>query len=610
MRARSRGRRDRSGRAARAEGQGGARARVPARLGPRGARAPPRDPVRRPGSGVRGAADKRGSASRTSERCELVTVVGDAGVGKSRLAAELLSSVDGDESSRGRCLPYGEGITYWPVVEVIKQLDVVAQRSGGRRPPLRSLLGETDEATSAEEIAWAFRKLLEQQRAPLVCLFDDIQWAEDTFLDLARARRPARDRRTDPAALPRPARADRAPPRMARHAPARDAVRGGGRRPDPDRPRRRSPRADRARRGRQPAVRRPRWWPMAAQSEGRGRRPSDASGAARGAPRPARERGALRARARRGRGRDLPPRRRPGALRTAARSRRAWPRSCARTSIRPDLAQVPGDDAFRFRHLLIRDSGLQRRAQVDRAPTCTSASPRGSNRQAKASSSSTSSSATTSSRRFATRLSSGKPTRHSRTRRPCTCRLPDGGRSGVGTYLPAAPLLERALGLTRPLRLDVHLELDLADARGTHRERAPIAEAAAGRAREAGDRVGEALARVVAAEARVKFVDDPDVDELERLAHAALPLLEQAGDHAGLADVWHGTRRRGREASTAASRSGHGPGSELSTTGGSRASPRSRRPRFPSRSISARGRPTRPCVRSTRLCLGVDCPGC
>ena len=48
---------------------------------------------------------------------------------------------------------------------------------------IRSLLGESEAGTSAEEIAWAFRKLLEEQ-APLVLLFDDIQWGEETFLDL------------------------------------------------------------------------------------------------------------------------------------------------------------------------------------------------------------------------------------------------------------------------------------------------------------------------------------------------------------------------------------------------------------------------------------------
>ena len=57
-------------------------------------------------------------------QCELVTVVGDPGIGKSRLVAEALATLD-VRVVRGRCLPYGEGITYWPVVEVIKQLDAL-----------------------------------------------------------------------------------------------------------------------------------------------------------------------------------------------------------------------------------------------------------------------------------------------------------------------------------------------------------------------------------------------------------------------------------------------------------------------------------------------------
>jgi class 3 adenylate cyclase/tetratricopeptide (TPR) repeat protein len=118
------------------------------------------------------------------QRCELVTLVGDAGVGKSRLIAEFLRELEGTVV-RGRSLPYGDGITYWPVVEVLKQLGV--------RPPeeaaaaaIRTLLGETDAETSAEEIAWAFRKTLDHSAAerPLVVVFDDIQWADETFLDL------------------------------------------------------------------------------------------------------------------------------------------------------------------------------------------------------------------------------------------------------------------------------------------------------------------------------------------------------------------------------------------------------------------------------------------
>jgi class 3 adenylate cyclase/tetratricopeptide (TPR) repeat protein len=118
-----------------------------------------------------------------SERsCHLFTLLGSAGVGKSRLAAEFLASLDGAAVVRGRCLSYGEGITYWPVVEVVLQL--------GRRPSdpraaiaIASLLGESEEPATADEIAWAFRKLLEES-APAVCVFDDLHWAEPTFLEL------------------------------------------------------------------------------------------------------------------------------------------------------------------------------------------------------------------------------------------------------------------------------------------------------------------------------------------------------------------------------------------------------------------------------------------
>jgi class 3 adenylate cyclase/tetratricopeptide (TPR) repeat protein len=117
-------------------------------------------------------------------RCELVTVVGDAGVGKSRLVEEALGSLDA-AVVRGRCLPYGEGITYWPVIQVLRQLDVLPPDNAAA-VPISSLFGETDVQTSAEEIAWAVRKTLDHAAAqrPLVVLFDDIHWAEDTFLDL------------------------------------------------------------------------------------------------------------------------------------------------------------------------------------------------------------------------------------------------------------------------------------------------------------------------------------------------------------------------------------------------------------------------------------------
>jgi class 3 adenylate cyclase/tetratricopeptide (TPR) repeat protein len=121
-----------------------------------------------------------------SERsCHLFTILGPAGVGKSRLAAEFLASAEGATVARGRCLAYGEGITYWPVVEVVKQLPD-AELDEVAATTIDGLLGEQALISSSEEIAWAFRKLLEAVAAeqPLVCVFDDVHWGEETFLDL------------------------------------------------------------------------------------------------------------------------------------------------------------------------------------------------------------------------------------------------------------------------------------------------------------------------------------------------------------------------------------------------------------------------------------------
>jgi class 3 adenylate cyclase/tetratricopeptide (TPR) repeat protein len=117
---------------------------------------------------------------RSENACAVFTVLGSAGVGKSRLTAEFLSGLDA-RVVEGRCLSYGDGITYWPVVEAVKQL------LGDEPPPnaaIASLLGDGDAA--ADDIASAVRRLLEvsARAQPLVVVFDDLQWAEPTFLDL------------------------------------------------------------------------------------------------------------------------------------------------------------------------------------------------------------------------------------------------------------------------------------------------------------------------------------------------------------------------------------------------------------------------------------------
>jgi class 3 adenylate cyclase/tetratricopeptide (TPR) repeat protein len=126
----------------------------------------------------------------------LVTVFGSAGIGKSRLACELLDRLgDRATSLTGRCLPYGDGITFWPLAEMI--------REAGGEPALRAALadrsdadlvvervlgatGSAGETGGAEETSWAMRKLVEALAAPqpLVLVFEDIHWAEPTLLDL------------------------------------------------------------------------------------------------------------------------------------------------------------------------------------------------------------------------------------------------------------------------------------------------------------------------------------------------------------------------------------------------------------------------------------------
>jgi class 3 adenylate cyclase/tetratricopeptide (TPR) repeat protein len=128
--------------------------------------------------------DAYGQAVR-DRSCQLFTVLGAAGIGKSRLLLEFLASRDDALILRGRCVPYGEGITYWPVVEVAKQLPAAAFDGSGTEA-MAALLRDEDLATSREEIAYAFRKLLEAAASDraVVCVFDDIHWGEETFLDL------------------------------------------------------------------------------------------------------------------------------------------------------------------------------------------------------------------------------------------------------------------------------------------------------------------------------------------------------------------------------------------------------------------------------------------
>ena len=470
--------------------------------------------------------------------CELVTVVGDAGVGKSRLISEFLAIVEARVVT-GRCLPYGEGITYWPIVEAVKQLGALPSDDAAAAA-IQSVLGETDAATTTEEIAWAFRKLLEEQarQRPLVCVFDDIQWGEETFLDLVEhvallaseapmlllcmARSELLDRRSSwPVTLPL----------EPLEAAAVDALIGGRV----------------GERQREQVVRASGGNPLFVAELLAMRKASDgelavpptlqALLAARLDQLEPSERRVLECAAiegevfHRGAVQALAPAEAQVTSRLAALVRREL--------IRTNRAQIPGDDGFRFRHLLIRDAAYASLPKAARAEMH---------------------------ERFADWLGTheadiveldelvgyhleqaarcnrelGKPDRHVAER--AADRLAAAGRRALARAdeTTASSLLERALSLTRPIRFDVQLELDLS---WSYRVSAPVqaagaAEAVVERLAETDDKAAVALARVLAGGAHSLVADDPDIEGLEALAREALPLLEAARDDVGLARVW------------------------------------------------------------------------
>jgi class 3 adenylate cyclase len=464
--------------------------------------------------------------------CELVTVVGDPGVGKSRLVAEALEQI-GARVARGRCLSYGEGITYWPVVEIVTQLH--------KRPDdehaaaaISSLLGETEALAGTDEIAWGFRKLLEVQ-APLVVCFDDIQWGEETFLELIEST--ALLSSGAPLLLicmARPELLDRRPgwPGTLRLAPlAEDEAETLVGNTVPDEVRKRIVHAS----GGNPLFVTEMLALAGEESGVEVPATLRALLAARldqldGPERAVLERGAVEGELfHRGTVQALAPEEPEVTPRLAALVRKEL--------VRPDRPQLPREDAYRFRHLLIRD------AAYDALPKATRADLH---------------------RRFADWLEQhgkelveldeilgyhyeqaaryldelGQPQVDLADR--AAEALASAGRRALwrGDAPTATSLLERALKLTRPHRLDTHLELDLVAATREPTKQIGIATAAAERAAAAGEALGELVMRVVAAGSRFESRQG-SADELDQLAHSALPQLEAAADHRALIAVWN-----------------------------------------------------------------------
>jgi class 3 adenylate cyclase/tetratricopeptide (TPR) repeat protein len=136
------------------------------------------------------------AAAVEEQSCRLATIIGPAGIGKSRLATELCAGLrDEARTLSGRCLPYGDGITFWPLVQIVGELgsdngvrgalaaaedgELIAQR-------VLSAVGPTPTTAASGEMFWAVRRLFEElaREQPLVVMIEDIHWAAPTLLDL------------------------------------------------------------------------------------------------------------------------------------------------------------------------------------------------------------------------------------------------------------------------------------------------------------------------------------------------------------------------------------------------------------------------------------------
>jgi class 3 adenylate cyclase/tetratricopeptide (TPR) repeat protein len=482
--------------------------------------------------------------------CQLFSILGAAGVGKSRLAAEFLASLDAARVTRGRCLPYGDGITYWPVVEVVKQLADV-ELEGAADVAIRSLLGETPSTVSTDEIAWGVRKLLEAAAAlqPLVCVFDDAQWGEDTFHDLVE--HVADLSREAPILLlciARPELLDRRPAwsggklnsttvllEPLDESETERLIASLGELDDALRERIRD-----AAEGNPLFVEQ--MVALARESGGEVVVPPTIQAllAARIDQLAVPERSVLEAGSvegrlfHRGAVAALAPDEPQVATRLTALVRKEL--------VRPDKSQLPGEDAFRFRHLLIRD------AAYDALPKSTRAELHA---------------------RFAAWLEEHGPDlveldeilgyhlersylyrtelgASEDATRPLAdearSRLSQAGRRAlIRGDVAAVGLLERAVSLLPPSGHDANLELDLTDAlflAGRPTEIEHLMESLTRRAQRSGDRVAELRARLRAEEGRVFTDSRAGLDRLDAIVAEARPELEAADDPLGLYDLW------------------------------------------------------------------------
>lgn len=493
-------------------------------------------------------------ACRANSQCQLSILVGEPGIGKTRLAREFLAGV-GEEASVlvGRCTSYGEGATWLPLLEILRQAGLETTEAlssllsgdpdGGLVTRcLANLLGLSDEPNSLGETTWAFRRLFEAlaARGPLVLVFEDVHWAQRALLDLIGQ---LAERASGPMlvlCLSRPELLETLAG-QAQHALTLESLSEAEVSALVD-----ALQAELAAGVRARVVELAEGNPLFAEQLVAHAQEEDAEGLDLAPPS---IEALLASRL------DLVSSEERALLQAAAVIGRRFPRAAAveLSKTRPAHAGIslrsltdrgfvrPGADvdSLAFHHALTRNvvyAEIPKRARADlhegyatwfeeaRAELVELNEVLGYHLEQAA--------------RYKAEL--GEP--DAALAEKAAGHLAAAGRRALlhVDEPAAASLLGRALDLTRPLRLDVRLELDLADvfSAADPQRAAELAEAAAVDAQAAGNEADEALARVVAAGYRLYLAADLDLDELEALAIAALPPLERAGDHAGLARVW------------------------------------------------------------------------
>jgi class 3 adenylate cyclase/tetratricopeptide (TPR) repeat protein len=495
--------------------------------------------------------------------CRLVTVVGEPGVGKSRLAGELIERVrPRARVLRGGCLSYGEGITYWAVAQVVRELTGIRDEHSAEQVRTRlnafcacladgaavaaqvaTLLGAGEGGTTPEELSWALRRFLAAaaREQPLVVVVDNINWAEPVLLELlARLPQALTDAPVLVVCLSRLELLDRDPawPVTVRLGPLA-ATEVDSLLECLDAPARIRTRIAQAADGNPLFAEELVWWVAAGGDLEEmptglnallGARLDQLNRTARDAL----ERGAIEGEVfhydavvelSEERSRPLVP----GGLEELTR----------KEMVSLTAADLAGSMvAYRFKHILVRDAAYAATAKRLRASLHERFADwlerRAGDRLAeyeeivgyhleRA-------------HRYQGELGAADAELAARAGE----RLAAAGRRALwrGDERAAANLLERSLTLTRPHAFDVMLELDLSQALWTDPARAmAVAEAAAERAATTTDETGAALARAVATLHGVQC-SAKSVDDLEASVRAARPLVEANGDNAALATIF------------------------------------------------------------------------